>query len=170
MADIAIDNPRLKPTKRPSLVSTLLTLFLFFGAMMIAADFTAIGLRSLRSLQVPYVKAMDYAHLIIPASCALIWLATVRKWGGAATVATVVLCFVLVSQIPGYAQRRVARIPVNRFLTSAELEMVESRVAFPIFQQASNVVGNEVFVAPANEVAAREEMRRLGILSGRTGS
>jgi len=170
MADIAIDNPPVEPRKRPSSARILLPPLLFFGAVMMAADFTAIDLRPLHVLQIPYLKAMDYAHFIIPGFCALIWLATVRKWPNASAIVSVVLCFILISQIPAYADRRIVRIPVGRFLTLEEREALKSRIAFPIYEQASSGRGNEVFVAPCNEASAKIELRRLGILSGRAAA
>jgi hypothetical protein len=143
----------------------LLPPLLFLAAVMMAADFTAIDLRPLRVLQIPYSRAVDYAHFIIPGSCALIWLATVRKWPNASSIISVLLCFTLIGQIPAYANRRTARIPVSRFLTPEKRDALESRVGFPIFEQASSGRGHEVFVAPGNEAAARKELQRLGVLA-----
>src|SRR3954464_87897 len=116
MAEDAIDNPPAAQRKRPSFAATLLPPLLFLGAMMMAADFTAIDLRPLRVLHVPYLKAMDYAHFIIPGACALLWLTMFWKWPKASSIICVLLCFVLIGQIPTYAERRVARLPVTRWL------------------------------------------------------
>jgi hypothetical protein len=144
----------------------LLPPLLFLAAMFMGADFTAICLRPLRVLQIPYPKAMNAAHVIIPACCAAIWLITLRRWPNTGSMVSVVLCFVLIGQIPRYAERRTASIPVRRFLTSAEQDALKSRITFPIFEQASSGRGNEVIVAPANAASAREELQRLRMLPG----
>ena len=135
-----------------------------------AADLFAISLRPLRVLQIPYPKAMDYAHFIIPGFCALIWLATVRKWPNASSIASVVLCLVLLVQIPAYAERQIVHIPTSRFLTSQEREALKARITFPIFEQNSSGRGNEVFVSPANEALVKVELQQIGVLSGRAAT
>jgi hypothetical protein len=162
MAGIAIDNPHAPARKRATSAATLLPPVCFLGAMVMAADFTAIDLGPLRVLHVPYLKAMDYAHFIIPGFCALIWLATVRKWPTASSIASVLLCFVLIGQIPAYAERRIARLPVTRWLETDEAKSFESRDGFAIVQTGSNE-GLFVIVAPENAVRARNELNRLGV-------
>ena len=130
---------------------------------MISADFTAIDLRPLKALQIPYLKAMDYAHFIIPGFCAAIWLATVWKWPNAGSIVSVLLCFVLIGQIPAYAERRMTRLPVTRRLETDEAMSFESRVGFSIFQTGSKE-GLSVIVAPGNASQAQNELRRLGIV------
>lgn len=127
-----------------------------------AADFTAIGLRPLRVLHIPYPRAMDYAHFLIPGSCALIWLAGIWKWPSASSTISVLLCFVLIAQLPAYVERRTARIPVTRFLDWDETESFESRNGFAICQTGSRE-GLFVIVAPENAVRAREDLGRLGL-------
>jgi hypothetical protein len=153
------DAPISRP-KRPLSAAVLLPPLMFLGAVMMAADFTAIDLRLLRVLRIPYPRAMDYAHLIIPAFCALLWLATVRRWPNTSSIASVLLCFALIAQIPPYAQRRIARIPVRRFLTSQELNALAAKAGFPMDEQSSTVL-----VAPGNEAEARDQLRRLRVLS-----
>ncbi len=163
MAEVAIDNRPVQPRKRPSSAATLLPPLLFLGAMIMAADFTAIDLRPLHVLHVPYLKAMDYAHFIIPGACALLWLATVQKWPNASSIICVLLCFVLIDQIRAYAQKHVARLPVTRWLETDEAKSFESRNGFPIYQVGSKD-GEFVIVAPENAARARDEFSRLGIV------
>jgi hypothetical protein len=162
MADIAVDNPPGIPRKRSSFVSIVLPPLLFCAAVIMAADFAAIELAPLHVLHIPYAKAMDFAPLIIPGSCALIWLATVRKWPNAGSIMSVLLCFVLISQIPAYAQRRVARLPVTRWLRMDEARTFESHNGFAICQTGSSD-GLFVIVAPENAGRARDELDRLGV-------
>jgi len=163
MAEIAIDNPPVKPRKRASSASTLLPPLLFFGAMFIAADFTAIKLRPLEALQIPYPKVMDYSHFLIPAACAILWLVSLRKWPNAGAIVAVVLCFTLVSLIPGYAESRVAKVPVTRWIESSEMKAIETRVGVPVFEEGSRE-GTFVLVAPENEQRLRAELARLQLL------
>ena len=141
----------------------LLPPLLFVGAMVMAAGATAVDLRPLHVLQVPYPKAMDYAHFIIPGACALLWLATVRKWPNLGSILSVLLCMVLIAQIPAYAERRVARVPVTRWLEAREAKSFEARNGFSIYQTGSKG-GMFVIVAPENGARAREELGRLGVV------
>jgi hypothetical protein len=110
---------------------------------------------------------MDYAHFIIPGACALLWLATVRKWPNSSSIISVLLCFVLIGQIPAYAERRIARLPVTRWLETDEAKAFESRGGFGIVQTGSKD-GLFVIVAPENAARARDELSRLGVArSGR---
>jgi hypothetical protein len=163
MADIALDNPPAAPRKPLPTAAVLLPPLLFLAAMMMAADFTAIAMRPLHVLHVPYVHAMDYAHFIIPGACALAWLATFWKWPKASSIICVLLCFVLIGQIPAYAERRVARLPVTRWLETDEAKSFESRNGFPIYQVGSKE-GEFVLVAPENAARARDELSKLGVV------
>jgi hypothetical protein len=75
---------------------------------------------------------------------------------------SVLVCFVLIGQIPAYAERRVARLPVTRWLETNEAKSFESRNGFPIYQLGSKD-GLFVIVAPGNAVRARGELGRLGV-------
>lgn len=166
MTDVTIDSPSHEPQRRSSFVAIVLPPLLLFAAMIMAADFTAISLRPIHALRIPYLKAMDYAHFIIPGFCAAIWLASLRKWPTVGSIVAVVLCFALVDQIPGYAARRTSQVPVRRWLESEERQSFESRNGFAIFQMGSTD-GLVVIVAPEHAVQARDDLNRLGLVSSR---
>lgn len=163
MTDATIDKQHVEERRRTLRSEVLLTPLLFFGAMMIAADFTAILLRPLRALSIPYPQAMNYAHFIIPGGSALIWLFTVRIWPMASSISSVLFCFMLISLIPIYAEKHVARIPVARWLDSDAAKSFEIRNGFPIYQIGSSD-GEFVLIAPENAFRAREELKRLGMV------
>lgn len=165
MADTTIDKPSVEPRKRASLASMFLPPLLFLGAMIMAADFTAITLRPLKTLQIPYLKLMDYSHFIFPGCCAVLWLMTLRKWPNAGAIVAVLLCFTLVSYIPRYAESRVAKVPVTRWIESNDLKSIETTLGVPLFERGSRE-GNFVIVAPENEQRVRAELVRLQLLGG----
>lgn len=78
MAEIAVNTPPVEARARASPWAVYLPPLIFLGLMIIAAGFTAITLRPLKVLGVPYPAAMDYAHVIAPVGCAMLWLATLR--------------------------------------------------------------------------------------------
>lgn len=163
-SDVAVDRPSAGPPPAgPSLAFALLPLLVFVGFTIMGADFAAITLRPLRALGVPYPAVMDYAHVIVPAACAALWRVTRRRWPMAGPVAAVVLCVVLVTQIPRYAESRVARIPVNAWIATSELDAFKARTGSTVVQIRLRE-GAFVLVAPSNELAAREELQRLGLL------
>jgi hypothetical protein len=164
MADIAIDNVAHKPERRAPFLAVYLPPLVLFALVIMASDFTWISLAPLKALHIPYLKAIDYAHLAIPGFCAVIWLATLRKWPTAGSTLAVALCVVLVAQIPGYAERRTARVPVRRSLESEEQKSFERRNGFPVYQTGSKE-GMFVVVAPEHEVQARDDLSRLGLVS-----
>ena len=145
----------------------LLPPLLFAAAAFMGADFTVIALHPLKRLGVPYPAALAYAHWIVPAGCLLGWAAAVRRWSRAAGVVAVLACFWLVGLIPGYADRRVASVPVSRWLTPAERADVEVQLGGPICETGSNR-GMVVLVAPDRGAAARAALARLG-LAGPSG-
>lgn len=165
MRNAEIDNPPVEPRRRPSSVPMLLPPLLFFGAMIMAADFTAITLRPLKALQIPYLTLMDHAHFIFPGACAVLWLVTLRKWPNAGAVVAVLLCFTLVSFIPRYAENRVAKVPVTRWIESNDLKSIGRRLGMPLFEQGSRE-GVFVIVAPENEEQVRAELIRLQLYRG----
>jgi hypothetical protein len=165
MADIAIDNPRVEPRKRPSSASILLPPLLFIGAMFMAADFTALTLAPLKVLQIPYPRWMAYFHFLIPGACAIVWLLSLRKWPNAGAIVAVLLCFTLMPLILQFAESRVVKVPVTRWIELNELKSIEGTVGVPITEQGSRD-GTFVIVAPSNEQRVRAELARLKLLSG----
>ncbi|HEY1341312.1 MAG TPA: hypothetical protein VGF59_27570 [Bryobacteraceae bacterium] len=165
MANIAIEKPPVEPRKRPSSTPILLPPLLFLAAMMMGADFTAIDLRPLKALQIHYPMWMDYAHFLIPGACAVVWLVSLRKWPNAGAVVSVLLCFTLVPLIPRYAESRIGKVPVTRWIDSNDLKSIEATLGVPLFEQGSRE-GTFVIVAPANEPQLRAELARLQLLGG----
>jgi hypothetical protein len=163
MGDVATDNPPIEPRRRPSAAAIAVPPLLFLAAMIMAADFTAITLRPLKALQIPYPRWVDHSHLLIPAACAVLWLASLRKWPNAGAIVSVVLCFMLVGRIPRYADSLVAKVPVTRWLEPNDLKSIESRLGVPVFEQGSRE-GTFVIVAPANEQRLRAELVRMQLL------
>jgi hypothetical protein len=163
MADIAINNQPLEPRKRQSSLSIFLPPLLFLGAMFIAADFTPIALRPLKVLQIPYPGWMDYSHFLIPAACAIVWLASIWKWPNAGAIVAVLLCFTLVPLISRYAESRVAKVPVTRWIDSNDLELIEGAIGALVTEQGSRE-GTFVIVAPSDEQRVRAELARLKLL------
>jgi len=164
MTDLAIDQPPAEARKRPSSASVLLPPLFLLGAMIMAADVAAVTLRPLKELQIPYWKWMDYSAFIFPGACAVLWLATLRKWPNAGGVVAVLLCFALVSFIPWYAEGRVAKLPVTRWMEPDDLKSIETRLGVPVFERGSHE-GTFVVVAPENEVRVRAELVRLKLLA-----
>ena len=165
MADIAIDNPPVEPRKGTSRASLLLPPLLFLGAMFMAADFTAITLGPLKVLQIAYPRWMDYSHFLIPVACAIVWLLSLRKWPNAGAIVAILLCFTLLSLIPRFAESRVAKVPVTRWIDSNDLKSIETMVGVPVTEQGSRE-GTFVIVAPSNEQRVRAELVRLKLLNG----
>lgn len=128
--------------------------------MIIAADFTAITLRPLKALQIPYLTWMDYSHFLIPGGSGVLWLTLKRKWPNAGAAVAVVLCFVLVGLIPRYAESRIAKVRVNRWIDQAELRSIEATVGVPVFERGTRE-GTFVLVAPAHEQRLRAELAKL---------
>lgn len=167
MADTVKDHPPV-PRRKPALAPKLLPPLIFAVAVFLGADMTAVESRPAHYLQIPYLKAMDYSHLIVPAACALIWLVTRWKWPHISAFICVSLCFVLLSQVPSYYEGLTARIPVSRSLTWEERQAFEARVPFRICESSSSYGGNKVYVAPANELPAREQLQQFGVLTVET--
>jgi len=133
-------------------------MFAFMGA-----DFTAIFLRRLRALSIPYPPFMDYIHFITAVFCLALWLATFRKWPRVAPVLVLILCGAMVLEVPKhYVASRTVEIPVNRFLESEELESLQQSAHFPLFEEGSSD-GTIMVVARSNEQRARQELDRIGI-------
>jgi hypothetical protein len=134
----------------------------FLAAVIMGADFTAIDLRPLRALQIPYPSLLDYAHFIVPIACAALWLVTLRKWPVVGPIVAVLLCFTLISLIPRYAQTRVAAIPLTRWIEPPDLDAMQDRIGFKVMEQGS---GRRVllYVAPQHESQARAEFERLAL-------
>lgn len=141
----------------------LLPLLCFLGAVMIGADFAAISLAPLKTLQIPYPKFMGYLHLIVPAGCVVLWLISLRWWPNAGSIVAVLLCFWLIGLIEPYAQSRVTKVPVAKFIETSKQESIEQRLGFRIFQHGSSE-GTFIIVAPENEQKVREELSSLGLL------
>ena len=155
MADIAVDNPpHADRRKRPSRASIVLPPLLFLGATFMASGFTAVALRPLKVLQIPYPGWLDYSHFLIPGACAAVWLVSLRKWPNAGGIVAVVLCFMLVPLVPRYAESRVAKVPVTRWIDSKELKAMENNLGVPVFEVGSRG-GTFVVVAPAHEQRVR---------------
>jgi len=136
---------------------------LFLAAAMMGAGLTAISLGPLRTLQIPYPRAMEYAHVIIPGACMVLWLATIRWWPRLGAITTIVLCFTLIGRIPAYAEHRISRLPVRRWLESAELKQLELNTGFKVSEQGTRD-GTFVLVAPQHEQQAHAELATLGLL------
>jgi hypothetical protein len=166
MGNTAPENPTADDRERASLASVLLPPLLLLGAVFMAADFTSIHLRPLKALRIPYPRVLDAAHLLIPAACAVLWLGTLRRWPRAGPIVAVVLCFTVISLIPVYAERRVARVPVTRWIDTGELGSMEARLGVPLWEQGTGE-GAFVIVAPENERQVRAELSRLGLLRPR---
>jgi hypothetical protein len=165
MADIAINTPPVEPRKRPSSASILLPPLIFLAAMFMGAGITVVSLRPLKVLQIAYPGWMDYSHFLIPAACAIVWLLLLRKWPNAGAIVAVLLCFTLLPLIPQYAESRIARVPVTRWIDSNDLKSIEAAVGVPVTEQGSRE-GTFVIVAPSNEERVRAELARLKLLGG----
>jgi hypothetical protein len=138
MVDLTLDNPPAERRERPPPASIIVPPLVFVGAVIMAADFTAITLRPLRVLQIPYPGWMDYAQFLVPGACAVVWLASLRKWPNAGAVVAVLLCSTLVPLIPRYAESRVARVPVTRWIESNDLKSIESALGVRVSEQGSH--------------------------------
>jgi hypothetical protein len=163
MADTAINTAPVELRKRPPSASILLPPLIFLGAMFMAAGFTTISLRPLKVLQIAYPRWMDYSHFLIPGACAVLWLMSFRKWPNAGAIVAVLLCSTLLPLIPRYAESRVAKVPVTRWIDSNDLKSIEGTLGVPVFEQGSRE-GTFVIVAPANEQRVRVELARLQLL------
>jgi len=165
MSGIAINNPPVERRKRPSSVAVLLPPLIFLAAMFMGAGITVISLRPLKALQIAYPGWMDYSHFLIPGACAIVWLVLLRKWPNAGAIVAVLLCFTLLPLIPRYAESRVAKVPVTRWIDSNDLKSIEATVGVPVTEQGSRE-GTFVIVAPSNELRVRAELARLKLLGG----
>ena len=133
-------------------------------AAVMGSEFSVNSLRPLRALGLPYPRAMDYFPWIAAAGSAILWIACLRPWPRLGSAGAVVLCFCLMGLIPGYGERRLARLPVRRWVEPAELKSLESTLMFPVSEQGS-YRGTFVIVASENAEAARVCLKRLGLLS-----
>jgi hypothetical protein len=131
--------------------------------MFMGAGITVISLRPLKALQVSYPGWMDYSHFLIPGACAIVWILSFRKWPNAGAIVAVLLCATLLPLVPRYAESRVAKVPVTRWIDSNDLKSIEDRVGVPVTEQGSRE-GTFVIVAPANEQRVRAELARLNLL------
>lgn len=152
-----------EPLKGTPNASILLLLYFNFGAMILAADFTAVSLARLQKLQILYPALLTYAPLLPPCFLTVFWLVTLRKWPIAGPILAVVLCVLLLPIIPAYADSRVAKITVSRKLELNEMEAMEVRLGIPICGSASSA-GEILIVAPWNEELVRAELTRLKLL------
>ena len=152
-----------KPVRPPLHATVLLTPLLLAAFAFMGADFTAITLRPLKVLGIPYPTAMDYAHWIVPGGCGLLWLATRRLWPWGSAIMAVVLCSYLIGRIPGYAPRRTAAIPVRRWLEPGEESTLRLLIHSPVFQ-SGGADGLRVVVAPTNDLPTRRYLRQIGLL------
>jgi hypothetical protein len=138
----------------------LLPLYFFAGLAFVGASVVHLVTVPLRALGVPYPSVLDYWHLLAPAACALVWAVLLRRRPALTAVAVVACAAALVLGVRS-AESRVARIPVTRFLTDSERG---SLGGVRVFERATSGRGHEVFVAPADEPLAREELGRVGVL------
>ncbi len=134
------------------------------AAAFVGADFTAVYLTPLKVLNIPYPHAMDYANWIAAAGCTALWLVALLRWPRVGSVVAVVLCYWLIGLIPGYGERRIARIPVRRWVDFADTAALESTLKFAVTEQLSRD-GTFVVVAPQNEQPARDGLQRMGLLA-----
>lgn len=128
---------------------------LFLGALMIGADFWDIEGRPLQELGIQYSRFWDWAYVLIPALCVVLWIFLRRKRPVLGPVMAVLLCFAMVPLPAAYAHNRVARVPVVQWLTQEQM----AELPFRIFQRGSSQ-GNEILVNPQNEAALREYLAR----------
>ena len=167
MSEITVDNES-RPNPRPRRLSAELVVLpplIFLALMFLAAGTIAIALGPLKALDIPYPRVLDYAHVLVPLACAVLWLATLRRWPRVGPVVAVLLCSVLVPQVARYADGRVARVPVRRWMDSRELEAVQVMAGFAMTGQGTRD-GTFVIVAPQHEGRAREVLDRIGLLRG----
>ena len=163
MSEPPADNASNPTPKRPSAELIILPALIFLASMFIAAEITAPELATLKVLRIPYPRVLHYAYFLVPLACAALWLATLRRWPRVGPVAAVLLCIVLVPQVARYAEGRVARVPVRRWLDSRELEAFRGRAGFAVTETGRRD-GTFVLVAPEHEGRAREELDRIGLL------
>jgi hypothetical protein len=167
IGDISLDGPRARSASR---LGWLLPPLLFLGWMIMGADICAVSLLPLKALRIPYPALLDHAPWLIPAACALLWLALRPRWPVAGAAVALVLCILLMVQVPRYVDHyikdRVARVPVRHEIASDVLKAMEIRTGFPVLEQGSSE-GTMLLVARPQEPALRAELDRLGLLSGR---
>jgi hypothetical protein len=155
---------RPMPARRTSSGLLILPPLMFFGMFVMGADFTAISLAPASALGVPYPWFLNYSHILIPAACTIVWMLLLPKWPIAGSIVAILVCATLLSMIPKWDESYVVPLPVARFLTSDERSELKSKLGFNMFERASTGAGNIIFVAPANEMRARAELRSLGVL------
>jgi hypothetical protein len=126
------------------------------------ADWTAILFGRLKLLQIPYPATLNYAPLLIPGGCLLLWILTVRRWPLASALVTLVLCVWLGGMIPSYAESKVAHIPVVRWPDTQTMNDLKSRLGAPILASGSRD-GEFLLVRPQDEQLVRDELIRLGM-------
>ena len=165
MSGIAINNPPVEPRKRASSDSVLLPPLILLAAMFMGTGITVISLLPLKRLQIAYPGWMDYSHFLIPGTCAIVWLMLLRKWPKSGAILAVLLCFTLLPLIPRYAESRIAKVPVTRWIDSNDLTLIETTVGVPVTEQGSRE-GKFVVVAASNEERVRAELGRLKLLGG----
>jgi hypothetical protein len=88
---------------------------------------------------------------------------SLRKCPNAGAIIAVLLCFTLVSFIPRYAESRVAKVPVTRWIEPDDWKSIEVGAGARVFEQGSRE-GTFVIVAPENEHRVRAELARLQLL------
>jgi hypothetical protein len=157
--------PWMKLTVSPTEANFLPPL-IFLAAAFIGGDFV-VDLRLLTILGIEYPAWMNYAHLILPGLCAVLWLVLRPKWRRFGTVFPLVLCALLLPLVPNYVERQVAHVPLRRELSTQEWEAMKSRLGFPVTGTFSGE-GHFMLVAPAHESQTRAELDRLGVLGPAT--
>jgi hypothetical protein len=135
--------------------------YFFVSYCLVGVSINHVNLMVLDILGIPYPRILAYWHLVVPAGCALLWLATLRRWPVLGGIGFVLLCVVLLPAPVFYVQSRIASIPVTRWLTQDEQQGLDA-VPIRICQQGLN--NPEVIVSRENEERAREEIKRLGLL------
>jgi len=146
-----------KPKKR---VGFIVPLGMTVAAVFMGADFTAISLRPLEYLGIPFPLILKYTHFIVPAVAFMLWFVTRRL----ATLSAVlfILTLMLLPAASRWIDGRTVNIRTTKWID--DIPQLETRLGFKVFETGdSNGDQLQVDRMPGHAQALTAETKRLGI-------
>ncbi|MDB5318448.1 MAG: hypothetical protein JWN40_79 [Phycisphaerales bacterium] len=130
----------------------------------IGNDWITLPLRPLRYLEVPFPNVLYATSYLAPIAGAVLWLAFRRRWRVPSVVAGLLLPWVIVYGVLGWAGHQVEKVPTTTWVEGNDLPALEARLGFKVWEEG-DASGKALWVArrPGYATSLAAEVRRMGI-------
>jgi len=150
------------PPKLKKRVGFIVPLGLAIAFVFMGADFTAISLRPLEYLGIPFPSVLKYAHVIVPAVAFSLWFVARRS---TILSSLIFIATLMLLPIPAqWADGRPVKIHVTKEIDGITITSLETRLGFKV-RETGDASGEQLWVdrTPGREQALTAEAKRLGI-------